>query len=553
MNYFFSFHLQKNYLCYMAQNETLSSLIQGNFAQELSISQGKMPPNAIDFEKLVLGTFLIDKKGLDYTIDLLQPEVFYDPRHQVIFEAILKLFRDNHPVDLMTVIQELKRQEKLSLAGGDHYIIELTLGVSSSAHIEYHVRIILEKYILRSLINVSANVIDNSYKESTDVFELLDKAEQSFFEITNGTIKKGFDTANSLVKQAVETIKSLKDKEGLSGIPSGFTALDNATGGWQNSDLVIIAARPAMGKTAFLLSMARNIAVGHKIPLALFSLEMASVQLITRMISSETGISSEKLRKGQMADDEWQRLYSNVSELENAPLFIDETPSLSVFDFRAKCRRLVMQHGVKIIMVDYLQLMTANSGGKNAGNREQEIATISRSLKAIAKELNVPVIALSQLSRSVESRPGKRPQLSDLRESGAIEQDADIVSFIFRPEYYKIAVWDNDEEGQESSTENQAELIIAKHRNGATEDVRLSFIKNLGKFTDLDLYGDGFGGGYGGANFTKQDSVSGHDHIQKGIDPSAAFDLPDNSSYSGLSGSSMNDFDDDSSDEDLPF
>ena len=553
MNYFFSFHLQKNYLCYMAQNETLSSLIQGNFAQELSISQGKMPPNAIDFEKLVLGTFLIDKKGLDYTIDLLQPEVFYDPRHQVIFKAILKLFRDNHPVDLMTVIQELKRQEKLSLAGGDHYIIELTLGVSSSAHIEYHVRIILEKYILRSLINVSANVIDNSYKESTDVFELLDKAEQSFFEITNGTIKKGFDTANSLVKQAVETIKSLKDKEGLSGIPSGFTALDNATGGWQNSDLVIIAARPAMGKTAFLLSMARNIAVGHKIPLALFSLEMASVQLITRMISSETGISSEKLRKGQMADDEWQRLYSNVSELENAPLFIDETPSLSVFDFRAKCRRLVMQHGVKIIMVDYLQLMTANSGGKNAGNREQEIATISRSLKAIAKELNVPVIALSQLSRSVESRPGKRPQLSDLRESGAIEQDADIVSFIFRPEYYKIAVWDNDEEGQESSTENQAELIIAKHRNGATEDVRLSFIKNLGKFTDLDLYGDGFGGGYGGANFTKQDSVSGHDHIQKGIDPSAAFDLPDNSSYSGLSGSSMNDFDDDSSDEDLPF
>ncbi|MHA6726777.1 replicative DNA helicase [Chryseobacterium sp. A301] len=536
----------------MAQNETLSSLIHGNFAQELSISQGKMPPNAIDFEKLVLGTFLIDKKGLDYTIDLLQLEVFYDPRHQVIFEAILKLFQDNHPVDLMTVIQELKRQEKLSLAGGDHYIIELTLGVSSSAHIEYHVRIILEKYILRSLINVSANVIDNSYKESTDVFELLDKAEQSFFEITNGTIKKGFDTANTLVKQAVETIKSLKDKEGLSGIPSGFTALDNATGGWQNSDLVIIAARPAMGKTAFLLSMARNIAVGHKIPLALFSLEMASVQLITRMISSETGISSEKLRKGQMADDEWQRLYSNVSELENAPLFIDETPSLSVFDFRAKCRRLVMQHGVKIIMVDYLQLMTANSGGKNGGNREQEIATISRSLKAIAKELNVPVIALSQLSRSVESRPGKRPQLSDLRESGAIEQDADIVSFIFRPEYYKIAVWDNDEEGMESTTENQAELIIAKHRNGATEDVRLSFIKNLGKFADLDLYGDGFGQGYGGAQFTNQDSTSGLDQIRKGIDPASAFDAPDNASYSGLSGSSMNDFDD-SSDEDLPF
>jgi replicative DNA helicase len=364
----------------------------------------------------------------------------------------------------MTVIQDLKKNEKLNLAGGDHYIIDLTMGVSSSAHIEYHVRVILEKFILRSLINVSANVIDSSYKETTDVFELLDKAEQSFFEITNGTIK-GFDTANSLVKEAIDKIKSLKDKEGLSGIPSGFTALDKETGGWQNSDLIIIAARPAMGKTAFILSMARNICVDHNIPMALFSLEMASVQLITRMISSETGISSEKLRKGQMSDDEWQRLFTNVSALENAPLYIDETPSLSIFDFRAKCRRLVMQHGVKIIMVDYLQLMTASSG-KGSGNREQEIAMISRSLKAIAKELNVPVIALSQLSRTVETRPGKRPMLSDLRESGAIEQDADIVSFIFRPEYYKIAVWDNDEEGAETSTENQAEIIIAKHRNG---------------------------------------------------------------------------------------
>ena len=398
----------------MAQKDTLSSLIHGNFAKELSISDGKMPPNALDFEKIVIGTFLIDRKGLDHSIDLLTPDVFYDPRHQTIFAAILKLYESNSPIDLMTVIQELKRTEKLSLGGGDHYIIDLTMGVSSSAHIEYHVRVILEKFILRSLINVSANVIDSSYKETTDVFELLDKAEQSFFEITNGTIKKGFDTANSLVKEAIDKIKSLKDKEGLSGIPSGFTALDKETGGWQNSDLIIIAARPAMGKTAFILSMARNICVDHNIPMALFSLEMASVQLITRMISSETGISSEKLRKGQMADEEWQRLFTNVSALENAPLYIDETPSLSIFDFRAKCRRLVMQHGVKIIMVDYLQLMTASSG-KGAGNREQEIAMISRSLKAIAKELNVPVIALSQLSRSVETRPGKRPMLSDLR------------------------------------------------------------------------------------------------------------------------------------------
>lgn len=526
----------------MAQKETLSSLTQGNFARELSIADGKMPPNAVDFERLVVGTFLIDKKGLDHSIDLLTPEVFYDPRHSVIFEVILKLYEGNQPVDLMTVIQELKKTDRLASAGGDHYIIELTMGVSSSAHIEYHVRVILEKYILRSLINVSANVIDTSYKESTDVFELLDKAEQSFFEITNGTIKKGFDTANTLVKQAIDTIKSLKDKEGISGVPSGFTGVDKETGGWQNSDLIIIAARPAMGKTAFLLSMARNIAVGHKIPMALFSLEMASVQLITRMIASETKISSEKLRKGQMSDEEWQRLFSNVSELENAPLYIDETPSLSIFDFRAKCRRLVMQHGVRIIMVDYLQLMTASSGGKGGGNREQEIAMISRSLKAIAKELNVPVIALSQLSRTVETRPGKRPQLSDLRESGAIEQDADIVSFIFRPEYYKIAVWDNDEEGQESSTENQAELIIAKHRNGATADVRLSFMKHFAKFGDIGETDSSYPSGG-----SQPHEPSGFEKIKTTIQPGAAFDLPDNSK---VSGSSMNDLDDE---DDFPF
>ena len=521
----------------MAQKETLSSLTHGNFAKELSISAGKMPPNAVEFEKLVIGTFLIDKKGLDYSIDLLTPEVFYDPRHQVIFSAILKLYEKNEPVDLMTVIQELKKEEKLGFAGGDHYIIDLTMGVSSSAHIEYHVRVILEKFILRSLINVSANVIDSSYKESTDVFELLDKAEQSFFEITNGTIKKGFDTANSLVKEAIDKIKSLKDKEGLSGIPSGFRDVDKETGGWQSSDLIIIAARPAMGKTAFLLSMARNITVEHNIPMALFALEMASVQLITRMIASETGISSEKLRKGQMSEEEWQRLFSNVAALENAPLYIDETPALSVFDFRAKCRRLVMQHGVKIIMVDYLQLMTANSGGKGGGNREQEIATISRSLKAIAKELNVPVIALSQLSRTVETRPNKRPQLSDLRESGAIEQDADIVSFIYRPEYYKIDTWED-----ETPSANQAELIIAKHRNGSIADVRLSFHGSLAKFSDLDVFGS-----YHSSGFAQQDEPSGFDKLRVSIDPGAAFGLPDNGN---ISGSAMNDDDDDA---EMPF
>ncbi|MDO4224985.1 MAG: replicative DNA helicase [Bergeyella zoohelcum] len=516
----------------MAQQDKTTASAQRNFTQELSISAGKMPPNALEFEKLVIGTILIDKKGLDEIVGILNEQVFYDPRHQIIYAAILKLYETNEPIDIMTVIQELKKTQKLALAGGDQYIIELSMGVSSSAHIEYYARIVVEKYILRNLINVSGNIIENSYKEETDVFELLDKAEQSLFDITNNNIKKGFDTASSLVKQAIENIKSLKDKEGLSGVPSGFTALDKETGGWQNSDLIIIAARPAMGKTAFILSMARNICIQHKVPLALFSLEMASVQLIMRMISSETGISSEKLRKGQMSDEEWQRLFSNLSDLENAPLYIDETPSLSIFDFRAKCRRLVMQHGVKIIMVDYLQLMTAPGKG---GNREQEISTISRSLKAIAKELNVPVIALSQLSRTVETRAIKRPQLSDLRESGAIEQDADIVSFIYRPEYYKEEYWDNDPENEKTSTENQAEIIIAKHRNGATADVRLSFIKNLGRFQDLNASDDY---GYQPSSFGQMNEPNGYDSVKTTVPPSVAFDLPNN-----VSSSSMNDDD----------
>jgi len=526
----------------MLKKETLSSLTNGNFAREMSISQGKIPPNAVDFEKIVIGTFLIDRKALDFHVDLLSGEVFYDPRHREIYVAILRLYQDNLPVDMLTVIKELKRTEKLGLAGGDHYIIELTLGVSSSAHIEYHVRIVLEKYILRSLINVSGNVIDQSYKESTDVFELLDEAEKSFFEITNGTIKKGFDTANSLVKEALKKVKDLRNKQGLSGVTSGFKAIDLETGGWQASDLIIIAARPAMGKTAFLLSMARNIAVDQGIPLAIFSLEMASVQLIMRMISSETGISSEKLRKGTLTDKELETLFANVANLEKAPLYIDETPAISIFDFRAKCRRLVMQHGVKIIMVDYLQLMTA--GGKGVGNREQEISTISRSLKAIAKELNVPVIALSQLSRSVENRPGKRPQLSDLRESGAIEQDADIVSFIYRPEYYKIEYWED-----ETPSENQAELIIAKHRNGPTADIRLSFHKNIAKFADLE--DSSYNSNYGlspGNDF--------YSDIKTGIDPKQSFGIlgpntSNNISNENISGSAMNT--DSEEDENMPF
>ncbi len=796
----------------------------------INLERGKLPPQVIDLEEAVLGAMMIDKKGVDEVIDILQPDAFYVDKHKHIFEAIFQLFTDSQPIDLLTVSEQLKKTAKLEMAGGDFYLIQLTQKITSSAHIEFHSRIILQKYIQRSLIRISSEIIEESYDETTDVFDLLDKAESKLYEVTQGNIKRSSETAQSLVIQAKKRIEEIAKQEGLSGVATGFRALDKITSGWQPSDLVIIAARPGMGKclgkgtkvlmfdgslkkvenivegellmgddsyprsvisiargrekmywihqnkaisyrvneshilslkrsrnskkytkgeilnitvkeyleksdkfksnykgykvgvefaeqklplepyylglwlgdghsysqritnvdeeiidylenyatrlqselvvykqenrtnnygivnrnkfiseefdtciqtelrqlnvlqnkhipnqflinstknrlellagiidsdgyytnkfncfeivqkneelskqikflcdslgfrtslkkkktsikstgfegeafrvrifgnldiiptkverkkakkytskidwkvtgikveydkvddyygfeidgnrlflledctvthnTAFVLSMARNIAVDFGHPVALFSLEMSSVQLITRLISSETGLSSEKLRTGKLEKHEWEQLSIKVKNLEKAPLFIDDTPSLSIFDLRAKSRRLASQHGIKLIIVDYLQLMTAGgSNGKGMGNREQEISTISRNLKALAKELGVPVIALSQLSRAVETRgSSKRPLLSDLRESGAIEQDADIVSFIYRPEYYKIYEWDDEEQ---SPTAGQAEFIIAKHRNGSLENIRLKFIGNLGKFDNLDTY-----------------------------------------------------------------
>ena len=799
----------------------------------INLEKGKLPPQALDLEEAVLGAMMIDKKGVDEVIDILQSDAFYKDAHKHIFEAIFQLFTDSQPIDLLTVSAQLKKNAKLELAGGDFYLIQLTQKISSSAHIEFHSRIILQKFIQRSLIRISSEIIEESYDETTDVFDLLDKAESKLYEVTQGNIKRSSETAQSLVIQAKKRIEEIANKEGLSGIATGFEKLDKVTSGWQPSDLVIIAARPGMGKclgkgtkvlmfdgslknvedvsenellmgndstprkvlsiargkekmyrihqnkamsyrvneshilslkrsrnegghkqgdvlnitvkdyleksdkfksnykgykvgvefevkelplepyyfglwlgdghsysqritnideeiieylndyatrleselvvykqdnrtnnysiinrnkfssdeftsciqtelrtlgviqnkhipnnflinstenrlkllagiidsdgyytsefncfeivqkneellnqikflcdslgfrtsirkkktsikstgfegeafrlrifgnlnviptkverkkarewkskvdwkvtgikvefdkvddyygfeidgnrlflledctvthnTAFVLSMARNVAIDFGHPVALFSLEMSSVQLITRLISSETGLSSEKLRTGKLEKHEWEQLSVKVKDLEKAPLFIDDTPSLSIFDLRAKARRLSSQHGIKLIIVDYLQLMTAGGNGKGGGNREQEISTISRNLKALAKELEVPVIALSQLSRAVETRgSSKRPLLSDLRESGAIEQDADIVSFIYRPEYYKIEEWDDDEQ---SPTAGQAEFIIAKHRNGSLENVRLKFIGNLGKFDNLEEYGGGF-------------------------------------------------------------
>lgn len=457
----------------------------------INLEKGKLPPQAIDLEEAVLGAMMIDKKGVDEVIDILQPDAFYKEAHQHIFEAIFQLFTDSQPIDLLTVSAQLKKMGKLDLAGGDFYLIQLTQKISSSAHIEFHSRIILQKYIQRSLIKISSEIIEQSYDESTDVFDLLDQAESKLYEVTQGNIKRSSETAQSLVLQAKQRIQDISNRQGLSGVATGFEKLDQVTSGWQPSDLIIIAARPGMGKTAFVLSMARNMAIDFNAPVAVFSLEMSSVQLITRLISSETGLTSEKLRTGQLEKHEWEQLTIKVKDLEKAPLFIDDTPSLSIFDLRAKARRLSSQHGIKLIIVDYLQLMTAgNSAGKGGGNREQEISTISRNLKALAKELNVPVIALSQLSRAVETRgSSKRPLLSDLRESGAIEQDADIVSFIYRPEYYKIDQWDDEEA---APTEGQAEFIIAKHRNGSLENIRLKFIGSLGKFDNLDTYSSSF-------------------------------------------------------------
>jgi len=451
----------------------------------IQLEKGKLPPQSVDLEEVVIGAMMIDKKGVDEVIDILHPDVFYKDAHKYIFEAIFKLFENSEPVDLLTVSSQLKKDGKLEVSGGDYYLIQLTQKVSSSAHIEFHARIILQKYIQRSLIKISSEIIEDSYDESTDVFDLLDKAESKLYEVTQGNIKRSSETAQSLVIQAKKRIEDISNKEGLSGIPSGFEKLDQLTSGWQPSDLIIVAARPGMGKTALTLSMARNIAVGQNIPVAFFSCEMSSVQLITRLISSETGLSSEKLRTGNLETHEWEQLNVKVKGLEKAPLFIDDTPSLSIFDLRAKARRLASQHGIKLIVIDYLQLMTAG-GSQKGGNREQEISTISRNLKALAKELNIPVIALSQLSRAVETRGGsKRPLLSDLRESGAIEQDADIVSFIYRPEYYKIDEWDDEEQ---TPTDGQAEFIIAKHRNGGLENIRLKFLGHLGKFDNLDQF-----------------------------------------------------------------
>jgi replicative DNA helicase len=490
----------------------------GFISQQLN-EIGKMPPQAVDLEEAVLGALMLEKDALTNVIDILQPKSFYKEAHERIFGAIKRLFEKSEPVDILTVTQELKKTGELDLAGGAYYITQLTNRVASAANVEFHARIIVQKFIQRELIRISTDTIRDAYEETSDVFDLLDTAESNLYSVVSGTIRKEYDKMSSLIGIAIKQIEAARNqKTGVTGVESGFTELDRITSGWQKSDLVIVAARPAMGKTALVVSLARNAAVDFGRPVAIFSLEMASVQLVNRLISSEAEISAEKLKKGQLEDYEFQQLNSKIHKLADAPLFIDDTPALTIFELRAKARRLKQQHNISLIIVDYLQLMQAGGDNNKSGNREQEISTISRSLKSLAKELEIPVIALSQLSRAVETRGGdKKPQLSDLRESGAIEQDADMVLFIHRPEYYGLT-----EDAQGNPTNGVAEIIIAKHRNGPVGSVNLKFIDRFAKFTDLETN-----------NFNYNASA--------GIEPSADFEGGTPPQNTITRGSKMND------------
>ena len=458
---------------------------------------GTVPPQAVELEQAVLGALMLEKDSIISVQEYVTSDAFYTEEHRTIYRAIESLSAELKPIDLYTVTERLKVRKELKKVGGAAYLANLTQKVGSAANVEFHAKIIAQKYVQRELIRSATEIQRRSYDEDQDVTDLIGYAEGEIFKVAEGHVRRSVQNAKDVLAKALMQIEEAsKNTSAFNGVPSGFMALDRVTLGWQPSDLVIIAARPSMGKTAFVLSMARNMAIDYESPVAFFSLEMSAVQLMMRLIVAETGLAGNDIKSGRLTPDQWRHLESATRPLGTAPLYIDDTPALSVFEFRSKARRLKMRHDIKIIVIDYLQLMTGNQDSK--GNREQEVAFISRTLKAIAKELNVPMIALSQLSRATETRGGsKRPQLSDLRESGAIEQDADIVAFIHRPEYYGI---NTDENGM--PTAGMAEIILAKHRNGAVTDVKLRFLKDQARFADMDVSEDSTaanpmgGGGY---------------------------------------------------------
>src|SRR6478752_428603 len=449
-----------------------------------TVVYGKLPPQARELEEAVLGAVMLEKSAFDTIVEILKPECFYVDAHQRIFKSFQNLVQQSMPIDMLTVVEELKKKEELDEVGGAYYITKLTNAVVSTANIETHARIVLQKFIQRELIRISGEIIGDAYEDSTDVFDLMDDAEGKIFEITNNFLKTDYQEMSSALAQAINRIDELRTKtDDISGVPSGFPSLDRVTFGWQNTDLIILAARPAVGKTAFALNLARNAALSptKPTPVALFSLEMSASQLVQRILSAESEIALEKIARGKLEDYEYQQLHTKgIKKLEQAPIFIDDTAALNIFEFRAKARRLVNKHNVGLIIIDYLQLMSGVSD--RGANREQEISNISRNLKALAKDLNIPIIALSQLSRAVETRKeSKVPQLSDLRESGAIEQDADMVMFIYRPEYYENFSNENGE-----STRGETHIKIAKHRNGSLDNVKLRALLHIQKFEEWD-------------------------------------------------------------------
>ncbi|MCC6752809.1 MAG: replicative DNA helicase [Saprospiraceae bacterium] len=448
----------------------------------------RVPPQAIELEETVLGAIMIDKNAISTVLDTLRPESFYKPAHQKIYLAMIRLFEASQPIDVLTVRESLNKEQQLEEIGGLSFLLGLANKVASSANLEYHARIVAQKFVQRELIRISTNIIQDAFEDSKDVFDLLDAAEQGLYDITDKYLRRGYESVGSLIRSAKNRLETMiHDESGVSGVASGFPDLDKYTSGWQRSNLIIVAARPGVGKTSFTLALGRNAAMDYGTPVALFSLEMNSGELANRLLSMEAEIEGGKLRNGKLDEDDWAKLNHAIQKLGDAPIYIDDTPSLNVFELRAKCRRMHQQFKIGMVVIDYLQLMTVGGGDKKS-SREQEISTISRALKSLAKEINIPVIALSQLNRAAETqtRENRKPQLSNLRESGAIEQDADLVLFIYRPDYYEL---ENNYELPKGTTE----LIIAKHRNGPTGSVKLRFLDSYAKFVPLDQTFDPFG------------------------------------------------------------
>ncbi len=494
-----------------------------NRVENLMGTTGKLTPQALEFEEAVLGGLMIDTESVSVVLGNITHQMFYKEAHQHIFKAIEELYRAEQPIDLLSVTNQLRKDKLLDVVGGPAYLATLTNRVTSSANIQYHARIVMEKYVLRELIKNCSTIIEDAYDESNDVLDLLDIAETRIFNIIEQNFKRDSKPLHQIVQSTLKELSELRNADSdLHGVPSGIRAIDQKTGGWQRTDLIILAARPGMGKTSFVLSVARNAAIQYDKPVAFFSLEMSSTQLAQRLFSLESGINAEKITKGDLSDDEWVKLMDSIGKLETSNLIVDDTPSLSIFDLRAKCRRLKHQYDIQMVIVDYLQLMTVGADSNKGGNREQEIAYISRSLKALAKDLNVPVIALSQLSRQTENRANSnRPKLSDLRESGAIEQDADMVLFIYRPEYYHLDTFEDNTPAQ-----GLADIIFEKNRHGSTGPVRVRFHAQYTKFADVD---DGyFDGSEDGGEMSPLDALSAMSTMV-GIRPNTNFDVVESS------------------------